>query len=325
MGVAEVDKKSGRLSIVIPVFNEQSIVVDHVRKILGIINNANIPYELILVDDGSRDATWSKLCSLSEQYPGLKAIRLSRNFGKEAALCAGLDAVSGDACLCMDVDLQHPPELIPRLYEVWANGEAKVVEAVKSNRGSESAFYRFGAQAFYRILHRTAGIDLRDASGFRLLDAEALEAWRSMPERQTFFRGMSSWIGYSRAQIRFDVPQREDGPGKWSSMRLLRLAVDAITSYTAVPLYFSALAGGALLLAFLLLAAQTVFMKLSGQAQDGFTTVILLQLMIGGTLMLVMGIMGLYLKNIYEEVKQRPRYLIESTAVSKEQTVAPDA
>ena len=245
------------------------------------------------------------------EIPGIKAIKLSRNFGKENALCAGLDQVAGECCICLDADMQHPPEMIPAMYSLWKNEGFEVVEGVKSSRGKESLFYKISAGLFYQILKKTSGIDLSNASDFRLLDRKALEAWKQMPEKQTFFRGMSTWIGFSRTQIQFTVAEREVGESKWSIFKLIKFALGSITSYTAAPLYASAFIGFTLLIAFLFLLFQTVVMKLLGYAADGFTTVIALQLVIGGVLMMSVGVIGIYIEKIYEEVKSRPRYIIQ--------------
>lgn len=303
------------LSLVIPVYNEGNSIAGNCQKISAILDTHNIPYHFILVDDGSQDQTWTQIYGMAQNLPNVKSIKLSRNFGKEAALCAGLDQVETECCLCMDADLQHPPELIPEMYRLWKDEGFQVVEGVKQSRGSESLSYKIFAKLFYRILSTSSGIDLNNASDFRLLDRKAIEAWKSMPEKQTFFRGMSTWIGFKRTQIPFHVAKREDGNTKWSPVRLARLALNAITSYSAAPLYLSAILGAICIVLFLGLLIQSLYMKFSGHALEGFTTVIALQLVIGGVLMLGVGIIGIYLEKIYEEVKARPRYLIQ--AISK--------
>lgn len=299
------------LSVVIPVFNEGAMIVKSAERVARILAQANIPYEIILIDDGSKDDTWKYIAHCAKTMQGVKSIKLSRNFGKENALCAGLDHVVGACCVCIDADMQHPPELILQMYKLWKEDGYEVVEGVKSNRGEESLGYKISAGLFYGFLKKTSGIDLNNASDFRLLDRKALDAWKSMPEKQTFFRGMSSWIGFSRVQVTFDVAEREDGGSKWSFKNLVRLAVNSVTSYTAAPLYASAVLGFVLLLAFLFLFIQTMVMKFMGYAASGFTTVIALQLVIGGILMMSVGVIGIYIEKIYEEVKSRPRYIIQ--------------
>jgi polyisoprenyl-phosphate glycosyltransferase len=300
-----------KLSIVIPVYNEGESIRVNIGRVVRVLKTANIDFEIILIDDGSKDNSWDSINLAAAEMPNIKAIRLSRNFGKENALCAGLDQVSGDGCLCMDADMQHPPELIPSMYKLWVEQGYDVIEGVKNNRGKEKLSYKLSSRLFYRFLKTTSGIDLDNASDFRLLDKRALEAWKSMPEKQTFFRGMSSWIGFRRTQCEFTVAERDSGHSKWSVGALIRLAIRSVTSYTAAPLYASAVVGFILLLSFAFLLCQTLIMKFLGYAADGFTTVIALQLVIGGMLLMSVGVIGIYIEKIYEEVKSRPRYIVQ--------------
>ena len=299
------------LSVVIPAFNEQANIQTSINRVIRILTAANIAHEIIIVDDGSRDNTWQQINASAQQHPGVKGLRLSRNFGKESALCAGLDLVQGDCCICLDADMQHPPEQIPAMYQKWYEEGFEVVEGVKISRGKEKRLYKLCAGLFYNILHKTSGINLADASDFRLLDRQALEAWRTLPEKQTFFRGMSTWIGFRRTQVTFAVEERSAGTSKWSLRTLFKLAIQAVTSFTAAPLYASAFLGLGLLIAFFVLLVQTLVMKLTGYAADGFTTVIALQLVIGGSLLMSVGIIGIYIEKIYDEVKNRPRYIVQ--------------
>lgn len=301
--------KNGLLSVVMPIYNETNIEVG-VKRVMSVLEGADIPYEIILVDDGSKNDSFNQISDLALKYDRVVAIGLSRNFGKEHALCAGLDNVSGDCCICMDSDMQHPPEYIPEMYRLWKEEKYEVVEGIKKARIKESIVYRLCAKNFYRVLNKMSGIDLQNASDFRLLDREALEAWKSLPERVPFFRGMSSWIGFRRTQVYFEVEEREFGETKWTLKGLIRLAIDSITSYSSVPLYFSTMFGAILMIFFFALFVQTLFMKINGHAQDGFTTVIILQLVIGAITMINIGIIGIYIKKIYEETKGRPRYII---------------
>ncbi len=302
--------ENAKLSLVIPVYQEGGHIKSSVGVIEQILVSNQIPYEFILVDDGSRDNTWQQLKELSQNNENLTALRLSRNFGKEAALCAGLDYASGDMILVMDCDLQHPPTLIPEMVKAWREEGYDVIEGIKSSRGKESSFYRICAKFFYYIIYKTADIDLGQASDFKLMDRKVVEAWKELPERATFFRGMSAWLGFERKQISFDVAERVNGKSKWSLLRLIRLAVNAITSYTSIPLHFITLLGICLFIGAIILGLQTLFMYFSGKALSGFTTVILLQLIIGSSIMISLGMIGIYLAKIYKEVKSRPRYLI---------------
>lgn len=298
------------LSIVIPIYEEGSHILKTVSYISEILLEQNIKHKFIIIDDGSRDNTWEQLLCLAKSRNNVQVIRLTRNFGKESAICAGLDMVDTAAAVIMDGDLQHPPEIIPKMFSLWRDEGIEVVEGVKRSRGREGFLYHMSARFFYKLIFRTSKIDISDASDFKLLDKKVIEAWKQMPERTTFFRGMSAWVGFSRRKVEFDVAKRVAGRSKWSPIKLLKLAVSAITSYTTIPLHFITAMGFLMFIAFLIIGIQTIYMKLSGQALNGFTTVILLLLIIGSSVMISLGIIGIYISKIYHEVKARPRYLI---------------
>lgn len=306
----QVRKSDSLLSVVIPVYQEGSHIKSSVEVIVNVLKDNNITYEFILVDDGSLDNTWSELKSLAKDDSRISILRLSRNFGKESALCAGLEYTKGDMILVMDGDLQHPPEVIPKMVNAWHTEGYDVVEGIKRSRGKENIIYRASAKLFYYFIYKSSDINLGRASDFKLMDRKVVEAWKELPERAIFFRGMSAWLGFERKEIEFDVADRVNGKTKWSLFRLIRLAVNAITSYTSVPLHCITLLGIIMFFGAVLMGLQTLFMKLSGRASDGFTTVIILQLIIGSAIMTSLGIIGIYLTKIYKEVKARPRYLI---------------
>ena len=310
--------KESILSIVIPVYQEGNHIRSSIEIIENILRKNSINYEFILVDDGSGDNTWAELKSMAGDNKRITSLRLSRNFGKEAALCAGLEYADGDMILVMDADLQHPPELIPEMVRAWCEEGYDVVEGIKSSRGKENPIYKLGAKFFYYIIYKTSDINLGKASDFKLMDRRVIEAWKEMPERATFFRGMSAWLGFDRKQIDFDVADRVNGQTKWSFVRLVRLAMNAITSYTSVPLHCITVLGIVMFFVAILLGAQTLYMKISGNAINGFTTVILLQLMIGSATMISLGMIGIYLAKMYKEVKGRPRYLISKYVSNKD-------
>lgn len=297
------------LSIVIPVFNEENQILKTIDAVCKNVSFVTEDYQLIVVDDGSKDGTWKVLKEYANLNPKLKIIRFSRNFGKEAAIMAGLSRAESKACIIMDADLQHPPELIPEMVNLWKQGY-EVVEAVKEDRGPESSLSRFSASMFYKIMHRLSGFNLENASDFKLLDIKAVKALLQMPERETFFRGMSAWVGYTRKEIYFKVPQRESGKSRWSPLKLVRLAITALTSFSSLPLQFVTFIGILFLLGSVILGIQTLIMKLKGLAIGGFTTVILLLLIVGSCLMISLGMIGMYIARIYNEVKARPRYIV---------------
>lgn len=299
-----------KISLVIPVYNESEHIRNSIEYVKNILKNAGIPYEFVLVDDGSKDNSWSELKKMAEEDAGVTAVRLSRNFGKEPALCAGLDAATGDAVIVMDADLQHPPELIPEMVRIWQEEGYDVVEGVKSSRGKEGIFYKMCAGLFYNVLDKVTGISFKDASDFKLLDRKVVDAWKQLPEKMPFFRGMSAWVGFERKTIYFEVQERVNGTSKWSLKRLATLAVTAITSYTSAPLHAITIFGMIMFVLSVVLGIHTIVMKLLGYALGGFTTVILLQLLIGSMIMISLGIIGIYLMKIYHEIKGRPRYLV---------------
>ena len=297
------------ITIVMPVYNEGKQIFNNIKTVTDYLTEQNIEHGFMLVDDGSKDDTWEQLCRVCEAYPNVSAMTLSRNFGKEAALCAGLEYASGDAVVVMDADLQHPPEVIPQMIEKWQEGY-DVVEGVKSDRGKESLGSKLAALLFYRTFAKASGIDLGIASDFKLLDKTVLDAWRDMPETNTFFRGMSAWVGYKRYALPFEVAERAGGETKWTLRTLIKLALQAITAYTTAPLYFVFWMGVLMFFGSFVIAIQTIIRKVMGTGGMGFPTVILLQVLIGSCCMVSLGIIGLYLSRIYDEVKRRPRFLI---------------
>ena len=298
------------VTILMPVYNEGASIRQTLSQVEQVLSEAGIPHAYLLVDDGSTDDTWQQLLLAGQELPGLRLVRLSRNFGKEAALCAGLERAGGDAVIVMDADLQHPPRYLPRMVELWQQGY-EIVDGVKTHRGREPFFRRWGAALYYRLLGRLTGLSQQPLSDFKLLSRRALDAWKQLPERDTYFRGMSAWLGFARCQMPFEVEPRRQGRTKWRFSALLRLFVDSIIAYTAAPLLLVGVMGLVMLGAAAVLTVQTLWMYFSRQAQTGFSTVILLQLFIGSGLMLALSVIGLYIGKIYEEVKGRPRYLVQ--------------
>ena len=297
-----------KITLIIPCFNESQILLKTIR-ILEQIMQEVADYSLLFVDDGSTDDSWELLTKSAQQNPKISAIRLSRNYGKEAALCAGLEQAEGDAVIILDADLQHPPEIIPEMVNLWRQGY-DVVEGVKQSRGKESFFSKLSAKIFYGLFKRFSGNSLDNASDFKLLDRKVVLAWRQFKERDTFFRGLSAWMGFKRIMVPFVVQDRKDGKSKWSFRKLLRLSISAITGFSAKPLLIVPLLACILSLFCLILAVQTLINWCLGRAVAGFTTVILLVLLIGSAIMISLSIIALYIANIFNEIKDRPRYLI---------------
>lgn len=302
-------QNSKLLSIILPSFNEQDNIPHTFEVIDNILTSASIPYEMIFVDDGSHDLTYQRIYEISTRHPQVKGICFSRNFGKEAAIFAGLEAAAGECCLIMDCDLQHPAELIPEMYRLWLEGN-EIIEGVKSSRGKENPIHTLCARSFYSIISRATGIDMSKASDFKLLDRKAVNALLSMPERAPFFRALSSWIGFQTMSLPFDVKEREIGSSKWSPWKLIKYAIHNITSFSGAPLQFVTLLGWLMFLCSVGLGIHSLYRYFTGTALEGFTTVILLQLIIGSILMISLGIIGHYISRIYDEIKARPRYLV---------------
>jgi glycosyltransferase involved in cell wall biosynthesis len=301
------------LSVLIPFYNEEQQVPLTLAVIVPILASVDPEFELVLVDDGSRDKTFSLIKEASEKDARIVGIRFSRNFGKEAAICAALDYAHGDAVILMDGDLQHPPEHIPEMVRLWRDEHFEIVEGVKTSRGHESFMSRLNAKVFYGLFRRFSGYDLRNASDFKLLDQRVVAEWRRLGEHDTFFRGLSAWLGFRRTTFSFEVAERPIGGSKWSLFRLASLSINAITGFSAMPLQFITFLGLFMLAGSFALAIQTLVVWFSGQAASGFTTVILLLLLIGGSIMLSLGLIGIYIARIFTEVKGRPRYIIAAT------------
>ncbi|MFC4067880.1 glycosyltransferase family 2 protein [Actinoplanes subglobosus] len=303
------------ISVVAPIYNEGPGVDRFVARIAEVLDDAGVEHEVVLVDDGSADDSWSRIARLALVDPRVRGLRLSRNFGKEAALLAGLEHAAGDAVVIIDSDLQHPPSVIPAMVRRWQEG-AQVVEAVKRNRTGQSLGNRLGSRLFNRTFTRFTGVDLVDATDFRLLGRPAVDALRRMPEHSSFFRGTSSWIGFTRATVEIDIDHREGGASRWTVRGLCRLAVNGLTSFTSAPLHMVTLAGFGFAAFAVVLGVQTLVRWMSGGSVAGFTTVILLLLVTGTFVLIGLGVIGEYLARIHEEVRGRPRYLIQERAES---------
>lgn len=299
----------GLLSVVIPAYNEEAMVPIAARRIRQVLQTAGIEAELIFVDDGSSDGTWAAIAAAAKEDGALRGIRFSRNFGKEAALLAGLAHAKGRCCATIDCDLQHPPEKLVEMYRLWQEGY-QVIEGVKESRGEESALHGFCARTFYRIMTRATGIDMSRSSDFKLLDRRAVDAILSLPERDTFYRALSGWVGFRSVAVSFEVAPREQGKSKWSGWKLTKYALRQITSFTSSPMQIVTALGALMLALAAVMGVQTLYNKFMGRAAEGFTTVIIVTLLVGSIIMMSLGIMGCYLAKMFDEVKGRPRYIV---------------
>ena len=305
------------LSVVLPAYNEEQMIKKTAQVVGDLLEKEQIPYELVFVNDGSKDHTWEKILELKEERAHIKGVCFSRNFGKGGAVFAGIAQAEGDCIAVMDCDLQHPPETLIKMYRLWEDGY-QVIEGVKASRGRESFIHKMFAKTFYSIISDATGIDMSRASDFKLMDRQAAEEFLKLPERNVFFRALSSWVGFKTTYVEFDVQEREAGESKWSFKSLVQYAVNNITSFSAAPMQIVTFFGVVFFVFAVLLGIQSLYMYFSGHAVAGFTTVILLLLLVGSILMFSLGVIGYYIAKIYDEVKMRPRYIISEVIKSKE-------
>ena len=297
------------LSVVLPSYNEEQNISNTVSVLSGLLEGAGIDYELVFISDGSRDNTYQESQKAAKENPRIKGAEFSRNFGKEASIFAGLQIALGDAVVVMDCDLQHPPEVILQMWKLWQEGY-EVVEGIKSSRGKEGLAHKLSAGLFYRIMSGLIKIDMNASSDFKLLDRKVVDVLTALPERNTFFRALSFWAGFRATSVKYEVQERKFGTSRWSTWSLMKYAIRNVTSFSTLPLQLVTVMGVVSILFSIILAVQTLVRFLTGTAVEGFTTVILLVLIIGGFIMISLGIIGHYIARIYEEVKGRPKFII---------------
>ena len=300
------------LTIVVPAYNEGEGLADFHARLAAVLDGMDAASSVLYVDDGSRDDTWRVMCALREADPRVSTLRLSRNFGKELALTAGLDRVDADAAVVIDADLQDPPELIPAFVAHWRDGY-DVVYGTRATRAGESSFKRMTASGFYRVMERLSATPIpRDTGDFRLLSRRALDALKQVRERQRFMKGLFTWVGFRQAAVVYHRDPRHAGQTKWNYWRLWNFAIEGITSFSNAPLkvatYFGLLSA---LLAFgfglWVLGKALLF----GDPVQGYPSLMVVVLFLGGVQLIALGVMGEYLGRLYVESKQRPLYLID--------------
>ncbi len=304
------------LSIVVPCYNEEGCLAELHRR-LGAAANAVVgdAYEIVLINDGSRDRTWPIMQGLAEKDPHLVAINLSRNHGHQLALTAGLDLCAGERILIIDADLQDPPELLADMMAVMDEQQADVVYAVRRARAGETAFKRGTAKAFYRILFKLSEIEIPlDTGDFRLMSRRALDALLALPEQARFIRGMVAWVGFRQVPILYDRAERHAGETNYPLRKMLRLAVDAITGFSTAPLRFASHVGLWLVAASILLVGYIAIGFFTGTAIPGWTSLMLVVVILGAVQMFVLGMIGEYLGRVYVEAKKRPLYIVAEIA-----------
>ncbi len=305
------------LSVILPSYNEEKMIPTAAERLASILEGAGIDYELLFVDDGSKDSTWKMIERSAENNSHIVGIHFSRNFGKESAMFAGLEKARGDCCAVIDCDLQHPPEKLVEMYRLWEQGY-EVVEGIKEDRGRESGFHRFAANSFYGLISKATGMDMSSSSDFKLLDRKVVDTLNAMPERNVFFRALSYWVGYKQTSVSYKVQERTAGESKWSTRSLIKYALTNIASFSSAPLHIVTVLGFIMLAVAVVLGVTALVQKISGVALGGFTTVILLVLFSSSLIMICLGIIGYYIARIYDEIKGRPRYIISKTCGERE-------
>ncbi len=296
------------LSVVAPMYEEEDTVGPFTERVAAALGG--LPYELILVNDGSKDHTRDAMAAVAAADPRVKVISLARNFGHQPALTAGLEHARGDVIVMLDGDLQDPPELIPAMVDRWRAG-VDVVYAVREQRRGETAFKRVTARGFYRTFRRLTGLDLAVESGdFRLMDRRALDALLAMPERNRFLRGMTVWIGFTQTAVPFVRDERHAGVTKYPLRKMLRFSFDAITSFSSVPLQWATFLGFFFSFMAFLAIPLTIIARYAEIYERGVPTTIVIVLLLGGIQLITVGIIGEYVGRIYDEVKHRPLYVV---------------
>jgi len=316
-----MSREDALVSVVAPAFDEVELIETFVARTLAALSDERV--ELVLVDDGSTDGTGDLLDRLAAGEPRLRVVHLSRNFGHQAALTAGLEHARGDAVVMLDADLQDPPEVIPRLLERWRAG-SDVVYAVREVRAGESAFKLRTASWFYRLFNTVTEVHLEPNSGdFRLLDRRALTALLAMRERSRFLRGMTVWVGFTQTAVRYERDPRYAGETKYTLARMVRFSIDAISSFSRTPLRLATYVGFALAAVALLAMPVIIGLRLAGSYQSGFATITLIVLLLGGIQLIAIGILGEYLGRIYDEVKRRPLYVVRGETAADQPPPGP--
>jgi polyisoprenyl-phosphate glycosyltransferase len=323
--VTDAAPRLPELSVVLPVFNESENLPELRERLTKALEACGRTWEVVFVDDGSRDASFEIMASYAKEDPRLRVVRFSRNFGHQMALTAGVDAARGRVVAVMDADLQDPPELLPEMLARVDEGY-EVVYAVRTAREGESAFKKATAHFFYRLMRRWTNVEIPvDVGDFRLMGPRAVAAFRRLRERHRFIRGMTAWVGFRQIGVPYKRPPRTRGETNWPLKKMIRFAVDALTSFSYVPLQLSSWLGFAVSLFAFFYIAVVLSLKVLRINVPGWTTLMVFILLLGGVQLILIGVLGEYLGRIYEEVKGRPLYLVSEEAGGEAyDDVAPD-
>ena len=299
-----------KISLIVPCFNEEDTVDAFYKKTVEVWQKLNqYELEIVYVDDGSKDRTLQKIEKLHEKDNRVKCTSFSRNFGKEAAIFAGLHHVTGDAAVVVDVDLQHPLEKIIEMAALWEQGY-EVVEGVKEDRGTEKRIHKGFANLFYSWISKLAGLDMKNSSDFKLIDRKVIEALKGFKEKTPFFRALSFWVGFKSIAVSYTVEERSAGATKWSTKALVKYAFRNLISFTYAPLYMIAVLGTIVILFGVVLGVDALISYVNGTAQGGYPTLLFVMVLTAGAIISSLGIMSVYIAKIYEEIKGRPQYIV---------------
>ncbi len=298
------------INILIPCYNESCNIVHIIDEIEKNTKYLGYDFRLLFIDDGSTDNTYEQIASLSRNHNNINVIKLSRNFGKESAIAVGLQHSNADATIILDADLQHPPSLIPTFIDEWEKG-ADIVDGVKRKYQNRNILRNLFSLMFNKLMSLITDTSLNISSDYKLLDKKIVQAFNNINEKNRFFRGLTNWVGFKHCEIEFDVPNRSNGKSAFNWLKLFHLSIDAITTHSSKPLHIITFLGLVTLLFSIVLASQTLYSKFSGSAVSGFTTIILVVLFLSSINMISVGVIGLYLSKIFNEVKNRPIFIID--------------
>lgn len=297
------------ISLIVPCYNEEHNIEPFYNAILQVFTDINYDFELVFVNDGSKDNTLAKIYELNAKDKRVKGISFARNFGKEAALFAGIRNVTGDCAVILDADLQHPPIVIKEMISKWNEG-FEVVEGVKTDRGKESIFHKLFTKIFYGMISKAVGMDMKNSSDYKLLDKKVIAELAKLKERNTFFRALSFWVGFKKTTVYYEVAERNAGESKWSTKSLIKYAINNVICFSYTPLHIITFLGICFFIIAFIVIVDALISFARGTAASGFPTLVVLLLIGFGSVMLSLGIIGVYIAQIYDEIKGRPQYII---------------
>ena len=298
-----------KVSLIVPCYNEESNIIPFYEEILKTFKDIDADFELLFVDDGSKDNTLQKIKNLNNDDKRVKCVSFARNFGKEAALFAGIRNVTGDCAVILDADLQHPPCVIKEMFQKWKEG-FEVVEGIKTSRGKESILHKAFSQIFYGLMSKAVKMDMKNSSDYKLLDKKVIAQLAALKERNTFFRALSFWVGFKKTTVYYEVQERMSGVSKWSTKALTRYAINNVICFSYAPLHIIAVVGFIFIFIAIGVSIDALISFIRGNAAQGFPTIILVLLLGFGAILISLGIIGVYIAQIYDEVKMRPQYVI---------------